>query len=1236
MNNMFKKVLVGTMISSLSLSYVAPFSVMAADESTTSLTSTYANVSDIEIDGNIIYANGNDLILEEGTNGTLIYVNGELLTDTLIGEDSNGLDGYDLSQYVIFGGGKDLVFDEDTKIVVNGGNVKTIYAGGNSVISKDVVDNTQLVVDEITNLLNDLYATVAEDSEITEDMLADLKVSLDETLASLEEKLTATDASVEEILEELEIFVDNFNDVILPYVTEESTEYVNEVVEALLTDLTDSVTTYVEELENTINEKVDTVIQNSILDILKIVFGLDDITEEKAEEYINAIIAIQNNNVEGALEDYEEAQEILEAHNATEPTMPEDKPVAPVAPASSLSEAVMNARDSITSADIVEIINSCNESVVFADLDVNRLDIDSILSVIQDENIAYTDINDYVSDYYDYTGLSTETTGFFGLIPSEKTQAQTAYAAFIVALQSDITTDSLAAMSSYDTSVEEYEASYAIYKEELADWEPLYDEYLLELKEFNELQEIYEANETAAKTELETEVSNLVTNLNTVSELVNLGDDFGTNCLNLMTSLISGDTDSMFDSFDAIIDSFTITSPTLSFIIESYMLVIDSGFSTDLTFESTEDLEGVTTLLEGIIDLADEYDIDQEIEKALNAVVENIEEEFNLEFVMDELENLSTAIEDGFTNFESNLGEVGYPALPEDKIEEILETVKENISDLGTEEEINDIIEQLQEKINDDSINNIIKEVIDTANQYMADTDASISETLEYISGEIIDIVNEELSDLIDSIINDTSVTIESSDVVINDGYVETLYANGDELANDIDSVNVTINGGYVGNISTTLDTVNLVINGGSVENVGDLVPVNSNGEAVYSAVITGNTIESLTYNVGIDGLTTIYAWLADGSYYFIIDSECVKYNVVEGVITTEVILPVQYLSETAVDDEVKFIITEDIISEKLLAAIDEHFTLQIDSDEASNAIVRLDNSALTSILDSKSTGLNINTDNVQFNISTEALTSIVSQSNNENVYFIKTKIDNTSINEELELTESVVYELKVVTESGKVITNFDGEEIIVTLAYELSADENIEDLFVYYINDNNELIDMNATYSNENSYFEFTTNHFSNFAIININNYEEDTEEDEQSTVLPDTDDEDVTDDTDVNVETDTEVNTEDTTDENTSTSNNSSSSNTTSTYYYAYNTTTEDEEDEEDTEEVTDEEEVVEDEIILSEDALQDVDSDVETTDEVEEDGISILDFWWILVLIIIIIIIIVVYKKKQDEEE
>lgn len=113
-----------------------------ADENSITVFDPRGIVPDVE--GKNIYANGTELLLEQGEDDTKTIVSfrpagSEEHTPYYLldvsGATGNTETGYDLSSYMVYGGSKDADLSGDTTITMNGGKVKYLYGGGMAAVT---------------------------------------------------------------------------------------------------------------------------------------------------------------------------------------------------------------------------------------------------------------------------------------------------------------------------------------------------------------------------------------------------------------------------------------------------------------------------------------------------------------------------------------------------------------------------------------------------------------------------------------------------------------------------------------------------------------------------------------------------------------------------------------------------------------------------------------------------------------------------------------------------------------------------------------------------------------------------------------------------------------------------------------------------------------------------------------------------------------------------------------------
>lgn len=119
------------------------------------------NTTTPTVNGTSIYANGLDLRLSAGTDSNTIVeyramgsANDSDYTAFAVTGDTASNDGYDLSNYTIFGGGNTADVNGDTKITMTGGAVKAIYGGGRI---KNVTGSTSVTIGDGASVSGNVY-----------------------------------------------------------------------------------------------------------------------------------------------------------------------------------------------------------------------------------------------------------------------------------------------------------------------------------------------------------------------------------------------------------------------------------------------------------------------------------------------------------------------------------------------------------------------------------------------------------------------------------------------------------------------------------------------------------------------------------------------------------------------------------------------------------------------------------------------------------------------------------------------------------------------------------------------------------------------------------------------------------------------------------------------------------------------------------------------------------------------
>jgi len=136
--------------------------------------------------------------------------------------------------------------------------------------------------------------------------------------------------------------------------------------------------------------------------------------------------------------------------------------------------------------------------------------------------------------------------------------------------------------------------------------------------------------------------------------------------------------------------------------------------------------------------------------------------------------------------------------------------------------------------------------------------------------------------------------------------------------------------------------------------------------------------------------------------------------------------------------------------------------------------------------LSKNNNSLTIVTDNGTLTFDSKAVNSIGSEATAENIKVIVKKIvDKTKLTQEQQskVGERDVYDLTV-TSGGKLISNFNGGKVNVSIPYELKSGEKAENVTVWYMADDVSLAEIQSTYDVITKSVTFMVNHFSKYII--------------------------------------------------------------------------------------------------------------------------------------------------------
>ncbi len=550
-------------------------------------------------------------------------------------------------------------------------------------------------IDTLTKVFNSFYDELNKLETEIKNFVAEAEKDIDDIIEEFENKISTFNGSVEELIKLIEDFSKEIKDVIIPNIKNEATEYFEDLTSLYATEMENSLNNYITDLENTINTKLQNIMSESIKDLLAIVFGIDNLSVEDAKIYADALMALQNTDFEQLLSNLNSANAALNEYNKNAPTMPTGQPEAPVEPALDTATAIANALKTIDKATLQGFVA---EQTFFGKkiLDDSRVNYDKLLELIHNGNFSNFD------SIYNFDGLSLVQKG--------------THAAALVDVSADIvnlinakTTEATnSANGDYATAKANYDIAKKEYDEVLLPaWQEKMDAYLAAKALYDQESAKLQENVDAANSALITEAKALVENVTAIVNIAGLDQHVITSATQMLVSLVTGDTTSALNHFKDVMLALTNNSNTIAFVMDAYT-PISNLVSLGANGIDETDLETLVTTAREIIALAEKHNIDQEINKALNAIVENITDEFNVNFVRNELNNLKLAITNGIKNATNKLGTENYPLLPSDKLTEMKNNILSDINVLGTTVKVNQLVDNLMSNLLNGKIINII------------------------------------------------------------------------------------------------------------------------------------------------------------------------------------------------------------------------------------------------------------------------------------------------------------------------------------------------------------------------------------------------------------------------------------------------------------------------------------------------------------------------------------------------
>lgn len=615
----------------------------------------------------------------------------------------------------------------------------SVYAQSN-LTNEEILDSLEELEPELKDIVDaaikDIYSELLNADENTQILVSDVMSQLELLNSEMEEKLETTEYTAVELMDIMSSYQTQIEEVIAPYILEESETYVGEVYALLLSELESSLNEYVEELEVSFYEKLENVVTDSIIDIIKNIVGTDDVTVDELEEFTDALDYLINNNLEEKYENYQDAATALEEYTTSDNLNDE------------IQDALNDALETANYNTLKEKISETAINAVFLGY-TDYYNMDEIYELVWNNELTYDKLVEM------YTGTWSDGIKI-GVITLPGT------ADYLESQVSGISS-LISAVSLYSNLTEDQE-------------DEITDEYLESDDTFLSLSE----NLATAYSELTSEIETFTESLTIVSEFLNLELDTS----DLYDLLISGD----INATD-LVSNLVSQNNNISFIIDASSVVTDLVAS--LNSEEDINYEETMEYLETLVNLAEEYNIDETIENIINDILVNVEEEFNEEYLFDVLEGFVDAISSGVENFADKIGTDGYPQLPSEMIEEMYNEVVTSLEEVLTESQIEELLASL---IETDVIEEIIADIYEILNDYNADMSLTYDEVVDIIVdnviNKVIELINNFLAedDVITSeIIDNKEITTIPSNVV-DDALLED---NGLDILNSNININI-------------------------------------------------------------------------------------------------------------------------------------------------------------------------------------------------------------------------------------------------------------------------------------------------------------------------------------------------------------------------------------------------------------------------------------------------------------
>lgn len=772
MKKLFKKALVCLITISLVIGQGSRVSVFAKDGVSNLLT----------VEGTNIYANGHNVRLEaanEDESFTYIYVNDIKVVDAIIIGDSNGSDGYDLSTVTLFGGSKDVISSTSSSIIVNGGTIFAIYAGGSAMLSIDLEEKLQEIDNILSNTTNSLLEDLMDLDEANQALVATLITSIEQLVAVFEKDLLELEGNVIDILLLAQKLVTDIEDLMKDYILPESELYIGQAGTIIIFNLQEALEAFLYDLQKDIEESLTNVVGKTILDTLMIIFGSEDLDEKDLEDLLAVADLISKISQDSAdLETVKAEITALGQAPSKEDFLTTPIPEKPIMPSNSYTQAYQNAVEELKNDGTINEIMLKSYTYTIGSgffsytktvqLRQENIDFDELYKLLGDTNISS------ITSIYSLEGLSLdEITTSVWLLPMKLTEISAAIAANI----SDETylsdEEYQAALARYELDKAAYDKAVAENEEELLAYEDALATYKTKLKEL-ELQSSTLSSAITSNT------------LSLSTKIISLSSVLGLDISNVnIFEILSGDTSSL----DEVLNQLSKTIEWVEFIYS-----MQDSITTLITNISTDPTGAIETFLAEISELEMTDTIKKDMGLIIYAVLENIEEEL-VDLGKDTLtsleEKLYATITDSMEEIESVIG------TPEEFIENIIKEALKRLDLESTNKELQEILTDMLATMDTKDIEAIITEVMIEVNKYLENTGSTIEGLVE----TIIRALYEELLEVVFEILEAEVGYIKETNIQVTGGYVESIYARGLQEGTYIESVNISLLEGTYGEV---------------------------------------------------------------------------------------------------------------------------------------------------------------------------------------------------------------------------------------------------------------------------------------------------------------------------------------------------------------------------------------------------------------------------------------------------